>query len=726
MFDSIKEKIFLWLKINNKNKYKYESFKICLKYIVLSFLWIFLSDRVSNQLVKNRNMLLVVNTYKGWFFVLVSSTILFFLILNLLDKIHFTEKELSKSNAKLSEANQELQAYIQQLKAAEEELRDQYDRILESEKRLNISEERNRAIIKAMPDLLFILNKEGRFIDCLVNDESRLLIPVNGIIGKTVFEIMPDDIAKTGFEKIQSIMNQEGPQSFEYLLEIRNQRQYFEMRIVKSGHEEVLAISRNITDSKEIELKLKASEMTFRTLFEGSSDAIFIVNDNSIIIDCNMAAVELLGYDAKEMILGQTPWGLSPEKQPDGNSSEERVLEVIRLSQNNRKVKFEWWHAKKDGSLIPVEIMLTYIFLDGNKVFHALCRDISERKQMEDKLAYLSFHDPLTGLYNRRFFEEELKRLDVKRNLPLTLVMADMNGLKLVNDSFGHMMGDKLLKKMAEVLVKGCRADDIIARLAGDEFVIVLPKIDVDQAELIIRRIKAISAQERVAAVELSIAFGWETKYSEEEDIENVLLKAEANMYKNKLLESPSMRGKTINVIISTLHEKNKREEQHSHRVSLLCKSLGEALGLAEMKIKELETVGLLHDIGKVAIEENVLNKPGRLTAEEWEEIKRHPEIGYRILNTVKDMSEMAEYVLHHHEYWNGKGYPKGLKAEEIPFQSRIIAIADAYDAITSERSYRSALSKDFAIEELRRNAGVQFDPHLVKVFTENVVLNLE
>ena len=231
-----------------------------------------------------------------------------------------------------------------------------------------------------------------------------------------------------------------------------------------------------------------------------------------------------------------------------------------------------------------------------------------------------------------------------------------------------------------------------------------------------------MALKEKVGSVDISISFGYETKNNEEEKIQDILKKAEDHMYKKKLFESPSMRGKTINTIISTLHEKNKREEQHSHRVSTLCESMGKALGLPEDEIEELKTVGLLHDIGKIAIEENILNKPGKLTEEEWEEIKRHPEIGYRILSTVNDMSEMAEYVLAHHERWDGMGYPKGLKGEEIPLQSRIIAIADAYDAMTSERSYRNALPEEVAIEELKINAGIQFDPELIRVFIEKVL----
>jgi len=193
-------------------------------------------------------------------------------------------------------------------------------------------------------------------------------------------------------------------------------------------------------------------------------------------------------------------------------------------------------------------------------------------------------------------------------------------------------------------------------------------------------------------------------------------------MYKKKLFESPSMRGKRLKAIINALYEKDKREEQHSRGVSALCESMGKALCLPEKEIETLKTVGLLHDIGKIAIEESIFNKPGKLTEDEWKEIKRHPEIGYRLLNTVNDMSVMAGYVLSHHEKWDGSGYPKGLKGEEIPLQSRIVAVADTYDAMTSERSYRNALPETTALEELRKNAGLQFDPELVRIFIEKVL----
>lgn len=389
---------------------------------------------------------------------------------------------------------------------------------------------------------------------------------------------------------------------------------------------------------------------------------------------------------------------------------------------NNYVISFERlknFNSTWDMLLFLVFIILGYVFVFAG--ISSASQIISLQYNME-KLEWVSNTDPLTGLYNRRFYEDELKRLDTERNLPMTIVMADVNGLKLINDSFGHVMGDELLKKVAEVIKKGCRTNDIIARLGGDEFVIILSKTNAFETEKIIKRIKDLSLKEKVGSIDISISFGYETKNNEEENNQEIFKKAEDHMYKKKLFESPSMRGKTMSAIINTLHEKNKREEAHSHRVSALCKSMGEVLGMPEHDIEELKTVGLLHDIGKIAINENILNKTGNLTDDEWKEIKRHPEIGYRILSTVNDMSDMANYVLYHHERWDGKGYPKGLKGEEIPFVSRIITIADAYDAMTSERSYRGALSDEIVIAELQRNAGIQFDPELSSVFIEKVL----
>lgn len=355
-----------------------------------------------------------------------------------------------------------------------------------------------------------------------------------------------------------------------------------------------------------------------------------------------------------------------------------------------------------------------------------ILNDITGSKQAEERLHYLSYHDQLTGLYNRRLFEEQLQRLNSKNYFPLIITMADINGLKLVNDSFGHTVGDKYIQKVTEVLREGFREKDIICRLGGDEFIILSPNTDEKEIKELIGRINERTKLEAVNKITLSVSFGYSIKDREEESILEVLKKAEDYMYKKKLLESAGIRGKTIYTVMAALHEKNPREEQHSLRVSELCEKMGTALGLQEDEVKELKTVGLLHDIGKVAIEEGILNKNGKLVEEEWVEIKKHPEIGYRILSSVNELSEMADYVLAHHERWDGNGYPKGLKGNEIPVQSRIIAIADAYDAMISERSYRQALPREYAISELVKGAGTQFCGEYVNVFIDKVVYDVK
>lgn len=344
-------------------------------------------------------------------------------------------------------------------------------------------------------------------------------------------------------------------------------------------------------------------------------------------------------------------------------------------------------------------------------------RDVTDEKIRQNEIEFLSFHDQLTGLYNRRYFEAELMRLDNPRRLPLTLMMGDLNGLKLTNDGFGHAAGDELLKKTSKVLKHCFRHDDIICRYGGDEFVVILPNTDSYEAETIVMRIQALIERQKTEYGMLSISFGWDTKVEEDEDISQVLKSAEDYMYKKKLLESPSVRSATIQTIITTLYEKSSREEAHSKRVSDLCVRIGKIMNLTIREISNLKTAGLLHDIGKIVIQDGVLDKPGKLTDSEWIEIKRHPEIGYRILKNIDEMAELTEAVLGHHERWDGKGYPKGLQGESISPAARIIALADAYDTMVSERPYRKVMSMEDAFKEIEKNSGTQFDPQIINIF---------
>jgi diguanylate cyclase (GGDEF)-like protein/putative nucleotidyltransferase with HDIG domain len=349
-------------------------------------------------------------------------------------------------------------------------------------------------------------------------------------------------------------------------------------------------------------------------------------------------------------------------------------------------------------------------------------RNAIELMKRNKEITYLSYHDTLTGMYNRRFYEEQLKRINILENLPISIIMADINGLKLINDTFGHAKGDILLKEATKAIENGCREFDTVARWGGDEFIILMPKTDEEEAQKVVKNIKDKCSEGEVGSIDLSIAFGWDTKTTLEEDIAKVLKNAEDYMYRNKSLESESTRSNMINTIMNTLLEKNPREEMHSKRVSEICKEIGKAMNLSDLDLKKLRVAGLLHDIGKIAIGEGILNKPGKLTHLEWNEIERHPAIGYRILSTSHEMLEIAEFILAHHERWDGTGYPRGLKGESSPLIARIICLADSYDAMTSERSYRSALSEEIVLEEIKKNSGTQFDPKIARIFVEKVL----
>lgn len=348
--------------------------------------------------------------------------------------------------------------------------------------------------------------------------------------------------------------------------------------------------------------------------------------------------------------------------------------------------------------------------------------NITALKRAQEKNQYLSYHDTLTGLYNRRYYEESLYRIDKSANLPISVIIGDLNGLKLVNDAFGHQVGDELLKKAADALQSACRPEDILARWGGDEFIILLPKTDMQHTEEIVEKAKSMSASMNVNSINVDISFGWATKTLPEEDIQSEIKNAEDFMYKNKLIESKSMRSHTIKTIMNTLHEKNPREEEHSNRVGEICRKIGIAMHLSDVDVSTLNLVGFLHDIGKIAIEEGILNKPGKLSELEFEAIKQHPEIGCRIIRSSYEISEVAEAILSHHEKWDGTGYPKGLIGDETPRFARIICIADSFDAMTSERIYREIWSNEKAAEEIRRCAGTQFDPEIARIFVEDVL----
>jgi diguanylate cyclase (GGDEF)-like protein/putative nucleotidyltransferase with HDIG domain len=349
-------------------------------------------------------------------------------------------------------------------------------------------------------------------------------------------------------------------------------------------------------------------------------------------------------------------------------------------------------------------------------------RDFTEKKEKLNEIKYLSYHDHLTGLYNRRYIEDSLTRLDTRRNLPFTIMSIDMNGLKLTNDAFGHEMGDKLLISCGKMLREVCRKDDIIGRMGGDEFMILLPNTDEVAAQKVKERIEIASKKIKLDSVIVSLAVGFSTKDAEDMEIQAVMSKADNNMYKNKLKYGKIMRSKTIELLLKNINLKYDSEQIHTERVSQYCEAIAREMGFSENEVDKVKTAAVLHDIGKITISTEILNKPGRLTQDEYEIIKKHPETGYQILKSVDEYAPFALDVLYHHERIDGKGYPEGLKGDEIPLVARIIAVADTYEAMTAKRPYQIPKTKDEAIRELIRCSGSQFDTEIVRVFVEHVL----
>jgi diguanylate cyclase (GGDEF)-like protein/PAS domain S-box-containing protein len=483
-----------------------------------------------------------------------------------------------------------------------------------------------------------------------------------------------------------------------------------------------------------------------KDLIEASIDPIITIDESGLMIDVNTAVENATGLTKNNLI------GTNFSEIFSNSEKASRFYQTV--FKKGQSLNYELNLKHTNGFTTPV-IYNTFVYSDNEEkrvgvlvannditikqkdeiVYLQINLNLlikqrtSELMMANEKLAienekneYLGHHDYLTGLYNRRFFENEIKKLDTKSNLPISIIMCDVDGLKLINDSFGHASGDELLIKAAEAIKKACRAGDIVSRLGGDEFAILLPKTDLEETVQIASRIKEFASQGKVEKIVLSISYGYDTKMIEDQSLIEVFATAENHMYRYKLYERSSVRSNTIDLIMSTLFEKSNRESNHSDRVSSICQATASIMKFDKGDVERMRIAGLVHDIGKIGIDDKILNKAGSLSSDEWYEMKKHPEIGWRILSTTNEFLELAQFVLNHHEKWDGSGYPNGLKGEAIQLEARIITIADAYDAMTSDRSYRKRLSNEEAIKELTRCSGSQFDPNLVEVFVNQVI----
>ncbi len=459
---------------------------------------------------------------------------------------------------------------------------------------------------------------------------------------------------------------------------------------------------------------LEESENKFKSLFFDAPIGYALYETTGRIELFNSSFNEMISYKKLEKGDNITKY-IAPEYQ------DAFYLHIKKMEKNRTNNDLEL-KLIGENKKIDVKVMSSIWVINNKKFIKSAFMDISKIKEKNRRIEYLSYRDQLTGAYNRRFFNEELERLDVKRNLPISIIIADVNGLKIINDTFGHDVGDRILLGFVKTTKEILRADEIIARMGGDEFAILLPNCGKTYTEKIIKRIKKNIELQKIEGLEISVALGYSIKTNINFDISAVKKNAEDIMYRDKIFDEKSKKRKIVLTMLTTLHERYKREEEHSKRVSELSYKIGKSMNFSQEKINLLKISGLLHDIGKIAIDYSIINKKGKLTTDEFNEVKKHTEIGYRILSSVPEYSDVAAIVLYHHENINGTGYPKNLKGVSIPIESRIIKIVDAYDAMISERPYKKKMKKEEAVDELVKNSGKQFDERIVNIFIKDVL----
>jgi diguanylate cyclase (GGDEF)-like protein/PAS domain S-box-containing protein len=460
------------------------------------------------------------------------------------------------------------------------------------------------------------------------------------------------------------------------------------------------------------------SEERFRRGFEGAPTGMAISRlhaDRAEIIQSNPALSRITGYPPDQLLGKDYRTLVHPDEVGDSNQR-------LASYQNGEldSVRFETRLLHADGHVIWCIISSAVLPTDEGEptLTIAQVQDITEQKLASDKVTHQALHDSLTGLPNRRSLMSDLEdriRESTEEN-PSPLLLFDLDGFKAYNDSFGHPAGDALLRRVGRRLQSSVEAVGGTAyRMGGDEFCVLGTSDDVDAGELLTRAGEALTIKGDGFTVGSTV--GSVSLPDEASTASEALGMADRRMYARKRSARSSPERQSTDVLLQILTERDPALGHHLDGVAQLCKAVGFRLEMLEEDVGPLLQAASLHDVGKAAIPDEILVKEGPLDVEEWALMRRHTLIGERILDAAPALSRAAKLVRWSHERWDGHGYPDGISGSQIPLGSRIIAVCDAYDAMTSERPYRSALSAEAAIRELKRCGGTQFDPAVVRAF---------
>lgn len=477
----------------------------------------------------------------------------------------------------------------------------------------------------------------------------------------------------------------------------------------------IIDIDDNIKAKSEIESLLKQTQSMFN---EHGAIMLIIEPETGAILDANPSASAFYGYSKGEL--------LSMKIQGINVLPAEELKVLISNALNKKQKYFNLPHRLKNGNIKMVDIYSSPINYNGGKALFSIIIDETDREEAFAQVKRSKNYDFLTGVYNRRCYEETRAEFDREKYLPLSVMVVDINGVRLVNESYGVEAGDLLIIETAKLLRNCIGENDFLARTGGDEFCILMPNTDRNSANALMDKINEAYETRNLSITDpsqkISLCLGFSTKQSMTDSLSTAEQEALGYMRKRKLMATNSHLSSTFVSILATMDAKSHETEEHAKRIASLTKRIGEKLELPQKDMDNLRLLSLLHDIGKIGVPDNILNKPDKLTAEEWSFMKKHTVIGKKIVQSVPDLKSIADCILYHHERWDGNGYPEGLSGENIPLLSRILAVVDAYDAMTHSRIYRNALSQEDAIAEIKRNFGKQFDPEIADIFVNQVL----
>ena len=493
----------------------------------------------------------------------------------------------------------------------------------------------------------------------------------------------------------------------------------------------------DITKRKKAEEELLEQKDLLTAIYRNAPLVLMVVDSERRVQQVNGFAFQFAGRDMEEMIGlrgGEALRCVHALDDPQGCGFGDfcgqcvirnTLLDTLRTGKTHLMIEAPYYFQKNADETLELTFLAstTPLTFKNERMALMTLQDITERKQIEKQLKYLSFHDQLTGLYNRTCFEYEMQRLSKSREHPITVVCMDVDGLKMVNDTLGHAQGDKVLKQCADLLLSIFRKSEIVARTGGDEFAALLPKTDMRTGQEIVSRIRTVidefNQQAHSSQIPLSISIGFSVAKNADDDLFSIFKEADDLMYRDKLSKDVTHRSRIMRSLLATLKERDFMSHDNAQRMEHLCRLVGKKIDLSEKQLSDLTLLVHLHDIGNAGVPDHILFKKGLLTEEEWRVIYQHPEKGYRIVKASTDFAEIGDLILKHHERWDGEGYPLRLEGEEIPIECRVFSIIDAYDAMTGDRPYRKAVSVADAKKEIEKCSGTMFDPHLVEKFIQ-------